>query len=62
MRGIKIPQYEFALKMQGGGRGGGLMHEGGTYLQDTTVHITCKKTRQIKRVKCMKKQEMVRDC
>ena len=26
MRGIKIPQYEFALKMQGGG---GLMREGG---------------------------------
>ena len=25
MRGIKIPQYEFALKMQGGG----LMREGG---------------------------------
>ena len=25
MRGIKIPQYEFVLKMQGGG----LMHEGG---------------------------------
>ena len=24
MRGIKIPQYKFALKMQGG-----LMHEGG---------------------------------
>ena len=24
MHGIKIPQYEFALKMQGG-----LMHEGG---------------------------------
>ena len=23
MRGIKIPQYEFALKMQGGGGGGG---------------------------------------
>ena len=29
MRGIKIPQYEFALKMQGGGGGGGLMREGG---------------------------------
>ena len=28
MRGIKIPQQEFALKMQGGG-GGGLMREGG---------------------------------
>ena len=26
MRGIKIPQYEFALKMQGG-----LMHEGGVF-------------------------------
>ena len=26
MHGIKIPQYEFALKMQGGG---GLMREGG---------------------------------
>ena len=33
MRGIKIPQYEFALKMQGG-----LMREGGAYLRDTTVH------------------------
>ena len=33
MRGIKIPQYEFALKMQGG-----LMREGGAYLLDTTVH------------------------
>ena len=32
MRGIKIPQQYFALKMQGGGlcaRGGGLMREGG---------------------------------
>ena len=31
MRGIKIPQYEFALKMQGGGGGGGggLIREGG---------------------------------
>ena len=39
MRGIKIPQYEFALKMQGGGlcaRGGG----GGAYLRDTTVIST----------------------
>ena len=33
MQGIKIPQQDFALKMQGGG----LMHEGGTYLQDTMV-------------------------
>ena len=32
MRGIKTPQYEFALKMQGG-----LMREGGAYLRDTTV-------------------------
>ena len=34
MRGIKIPQQEFALKMQGG-----LMREGGggAYLWDTTV-------------------------
>ena len=32
MRGIKIPQYEFALKLQGG-----LMREGGAYLRDTTV-------------------------
>ena len=30
---IKIPLQEFALKMQGGG----LMHEGGAYLRDTTV-------------------------
>ena len=35
MRGIKIPQYEFAPKMQGG-----LMHEGGAYLRDTTVSVT----------------------
>ena len=28
MRGIKIPQYEFALKIQGG-----------AYLRDTTVHM-----------------------
>ena len=38
MRGLKIPQYEFALKMQGGlmreGGGGG----GGAYLRDTTVY------------------------
>ena len=35
MRGIKIPQYEFALKIHGG-----LMREGGggAYLRDTTVH------------------------
>ena len=33
MRGIKIPQQYFALKMQGG-----LMREGGAYLRDTTVH------------------------
>ena len=32
MHGIKISQYEFALKMQGG-----LMREGGAYLWDTTV-------------------------
>ena len=35
MSGIKIPQQEFALKMQGGG----LMREGGMYLRDTTVTI-----------------------
>ena len=34
MSGIKIPQQEFALKMQGG-----LMREGGVYLRDTTVTI-----------------------
>ena len=40
MRRIKIPQYKFALKMQGGlmreggGGGGG---EWGAYLRDTTV-------------------------
>ena len=33
VRGIKIPQQDFALKMQGG-----LMHEEGAYLRDTTVH------------------------
>ena len=32
MRGIKIPQYEFALKMQGGAYA-----RGGAYLRDTTV-------------------------
>ena len=31
MRGIKIPQYEFALKMQGGGGGGGLCARGGVF-------------------------------
>ena len=34
MRGIKIPQQDFAPKMQGGG----LMYEGGTYLRDTMVY------------------------
>ena len=33
MRGIKIPQYEFALKMQGGAYA-----RGGAYLRDTTVY------------------------
>ena len=36
MCGIKIPQYKFALKMQGGG----------AYLRDTTVHTymhTCER-------------------
>ena len=33
MRGIKIPQYEFALKLQGGGA----YARGGAYLRDTTV-------------------------
>ena len=37
MCGIKIPQYEFALKMQGGG---GAYARGGAYLRDTTVHST----------------------
>ena len=39
MRGIRIPQYEFSLKMQGG-----LMREGGgAYLRDTTVlGIACR--------------------
>ena len=32
MRVIKIPQQDFVLKRQGG-----LMHEGGAYLRDTTV-------------------------
>ena len=35
MSGIKIPQQDFALKMQGGR---GLMCEGGAYLQDTMVY------------------------
>ena len=34
MRGIKILLHDFALKMQGG-----LMREGGAYLQDTTVIV-----------------------
>ena len=33
MRGIKIPQQDFALKMQGS-----VMREGGSYLQNTTVY------------------------
>ena len=42
MRGIKIPQQDFVLKMQGGlcARGGG--GGGGAYLRDTTIHeLTC---------------------
>ena len=35
MRGIKIPQYEFVLKIQGGG----LCTRGGAYLRDTTVTV-----------------------
>ena len=34
MRGIKIPQYEFALKMQGGAYA-----RGGAYLRDTMVYV-----------------------
>ena len=34
MRGIKIPQQDFAPKMQGGG-----LCARGVYLQDTTVEI-----------------------
>ena len=37
MRGIKIPQQDFALKMRGGG-GGGAYARGEAYLRDTTVH------------------------
>ena len=37
MRGIKIPQQDFALKMQVGGGGGGAYAQGGAYLWDTTV-------------------------
>ena len=37
MRGIKIPQQDFALKIQGGLMGEG----GGVYLRDTTVHVNC---------------------
>ena len=35
MRGIKIPQQDFALKMWG--RGGGGLSARGAYLRDTTV-------------------------
>ena len=31
MRGIKIPQQDFALKMPGGGGGGGLCARGGVF-------------------------------
>ena len=34
MRGIKIPQQDFTLKMQGG-----LMRKGGVYLRDTMVQV-----------------------
>ena len=34
MRGIKIPQQDFALKRQGGAYA-----RGRAYLQDTTVHV-----------------------
>ena len=37
MHGIKIPQQEFVLKMQGGG---GAYVRGVAYLQDTTVYHT----------------------
>ena len=36
MRGIKIPQQDFALKTQGGGA----YARGGAYLRDTTVIAT----------------------
>ena len=45
MRGIKIPQQDFELKMQGGlrARGGG----GGAYLRDTTIHeLTCEQFKE----------------
>ena len=39
MRGIKMPQQDFALKTQGGGGGGGGAYaRGGVYLRDTMVH------------------------
>ena len=38
MRGIKIPQEDFALKTQGGG--GGLCTRGRAYLRDTTAYTT----------------------
>ena len=41
MCGIKIPQQDFALKMQGGG----LMHEGGRICGDTTVLVSVSKSR-----------------
>ena len=47
MRGIKIPQQDFALKRQGGGA----YAQGGTYLQDTTVqgfHLAIKHTINMK--------------
>ena len=38
MCGIKTPQQDFVVNMQGGG---GLMHEGGAYLWDTMVLGIC---------------------
>ena len=45
MRGIKIPQQNFELKMPGGGGGGGLMREGGGifaghYGNTHHIHVT----------------------
>ena len=50
MRGIKIPQQDFALKMPGG-----LMREGGAYLRDTTVNAVMLNKKHKDTALCKKK-------
>ena len=40
MQGDKIPQQEFALKMQGGGEGGGLCASGGVFAGHFGIYLS----------------------